>query len=269
MELITSVNNQRVKEVANLKQKKYRTESGTFFAEGLRAVQEAVQYADVTELFYTEAEAGRLDEVLKAAGNVPADTKEKSENKKNANNNNAGTAKKRNEAANGIRMYQVDEKVMAKLSDTKAPQGVLAVIRTPEQNLRQLRPGTASDNNAPVIILDRVQDPGNLGTIIRTADAVGALGLILLEGCVDAYSPKVVRASMGSLFHLPVVQDVTAEEALTWCYRNGYEPAATALKNAQNVYKADISKKMAFLFGNEANGVAEELQAVRQRKFYR
>ena len=268
MELITSVNNQRVKEVANLKQKKYRTESGTFFAEGLRAVQEAVQYADVTELFYTEAEAGRLDEVLKSAGNVPADTKEKSENKKNANNNNAGTAKKRNEAANGIRMYQVDEKVMAKLSDTKAPQGVLAVIRTPEQNLRQLRPGTASDNNAPVIILDRVQDPGNLGTIIRTADAVGALGLILLEGCVDAYSPKVVRASMGSLFHLPVVQDVTAEEALTWCYRNGYEPAATALKNAQNVYKADISKKMAFLFGNEANGVAEELQAAAETRLF-
>ena len=268
MELITSVNNQRVKEVANLKQKKYRTESGTFFAEGLRAVQEAVQYADVTELFYTEAEAGRLDEVLKAAGNVPADTKEKSENKKNANHNNAGTAKKRNEAANGIRMYQVDEKVMAKLSDTKAPQGVLAVIRTPEQNLRQLRPGTASDNNAPVIILDRVQDPGNLGTIIRTADAVGALGLILLEGCVDAYSPKVVRASMGSLFHLPVVQDVTAEEALTWCYRNGYEPAATALKNAQNVYKADISKKMAFLFGNEANGVAEELQAAAETRLF-
>ena len=266
MELITSVNNQRVKEVANLKQKKYRTESGTFFAEGLRAVQEAVQYADVTELFYTEA--GRLDEVLKAAGNVPADTKEKSGNMNNVNHNNAGTAKKRNEASNGIRMYQVDEKVMAKLSDTKAPQGVLAVIRTPEQNLRQLRPGTASDNNAPVIILDRVQDPGNLGTIIRTADAVGALGLILLEGCVDAYSPKVVRASMGSLFHLPVVQDVTAEEALTWCYRNGYEPAATALKNAQNVYKADISKKMAFLFGNEANGVAEELQAAAETRLF-
>ena len=268
MESITSVNNQRVKEVANLKQKKYRMESGTFFAEGLRAVQEAVQYADVTELFYTEAEAGRLDEVLKAAGNVPADTKEKSGNMNNVNHNNAGTAKKRNEAANGIRMYRVDEKVMAKLSDTKAPQGVLAVIRTPEQNLRQLRPGTASDNNAPVIILDRVQDPGNLGTIIRTADAVGALGLILLEGCVDAYSPKVVRASMGSLFHLPVVQDVTAEEALTWCYRNGYEPAATALKNAQNVYKADISKKMAFLFGNEANGVAEELQAAAETRLF-
>lgn len=268
MELITSVNNQRVKEVANLKQKKYRTESGTFFAEGLRAVEEAVQYADVTELFYTEAEAGRLDEVLKAAGNVPADTKEKSGNMNNVNHNNAGIAKKRNEASNGIRMYQVDEKVMAKLSDTKAPQGVLAVIRTPEQNLRQLRPGTASDNNAPVIILDRVQDPGNLGTIIRTADAVGALGLILLEGCVDAFSPKVVRASMGSLFHLPVVQDVTAEEALTWCYRNGYEPAATALKNAQNVYKADISKKMAFLFGNEANGVAEELQAAAETRLF-
>ncbi len=175
MELITSVNNQRVKEVANLKQKKYRTESGTFFAEGLRAVQEAVQYADVTELFYTEAEAGRLDESLKNAENNPAAAKETSvKHKNNTKNGNAGTAKKRNEVANEICRYQVDEKVMAKLSDTKAPQGVLAVIRTPEQSLRHLRPGTASDNNAPVIILDRVQDPGNLGTIIRTADAVGA-----------------------------------------------------------------------------------------------
>ena len=266
MEFITSVNNQRVKEVANLKQKKYRTESGAFFAEGLRAVKEAVQYADVTELFFTDAEAEQVDAILKTAGHDAVAAKKKDSDRHNAQNQNAGTDKVKNK--NGIRLYQVDGKVMAKLSDTKAPQGILAVIRTPEQSLRQLRPGTASDNNAPVIILDRVQDPGNLGTIIRTADAVGALGIIMLDGCVDAYSPKAVRSSMGSLFHLPVVQDVTAEEALTWCYRNGYEPAATALKNAQNVYKADISKKMAFIFGNEANGVAEELQAAAETRLF-
>lgn len=238
MELITSVNNQRVKEVADLKQKKYRTESGLFFAEGLRAVQEAMQYAEVTDLFFTAAEEGKLQGTLKIA-------KEK-----------------------GSRLYQADDKVMAKLSDTKTPQGVLAVIRIPEQSLQKLRPGTASDNNVPVIILDRIQDPGNLGTIIRTADAVGALGIILLEGCVDAYSPKVVRASMGSLFHLPVIQDVFPEEALTWCYRHGYEPAATAIQGATNLYKADISKKMAFIFGNEANGVAEELQAAAETRLF-
>ena len=270
MEIITSVNNQRVKDIANLKQKKYRTESGIFFAEGLRAVKEAVQYADVTGLFFTKTEEDKLNEILKIA-----ETK-------------------------GVQIYCVDEKVMAKLSDTKTPQGVLAVIKMPENNLQQLRPGAFAkkmaqqnknaeqavkgntpqkvkespaqqfelDNNAPVLILDRVQDPGNLGTIIRTADAVGALGIILLDGCVDAFSPKVVRASMGSLFHLPVVQDVTAEEALTWCYRNGYEPAATALSNAQNVFKADISKKTAFIFGNEANGVSEELQAAAETRLF-
>ena len=270
METITSVNNSRVKDVANLKQKKYRTESGAFFAEGLRAVKEAVQFADVADLFFTKTEEEKLNEISKIA------------------------------EAKGTRLYCVDEKVMAKLSDTKTPQGVLAVIKMPENDLRQLNPGAFAkiiarrkknaepdtkvnalyneranpvqqfelDNNAPVLILDRVQDPGNLGTIIRTADAVGALGTILLEGCVDAFSPKVVRASMGSLFHLPVVQDVTAEEALTWCYRNGYEPAATALNHAQNVYKADISKKMAFIFGNEANGVAEELQAAAETRLF-
>lgn len=238
MEIITSVNNQRVKDVANLKQKKYRTETGAFFAEGLRAVIEAVQFADLSELFFIKTEENKLTEIIKTA-------EEK-----------------------GVRLYCVDEKVMAKLSDTKAPQGVLAVIKMPKDRLQKLRPGTVSDNNAPVVILDRVQDPGNLGTIIRTADAVGALGIILLEGCVDAFSPKVVRASMGSLFHLPVIQDVFPEEALTWCYRHGYEPAATALKNAQNMYKADLSKKMAFIFGNEANGVAEELQAAAETRLF-
>ncbi|HBX74561.1 MAG TPA: rRNA methyltransferase [Acidaminococcaceae bacterium] len=238
MEIITSVNNQRVKDVANLKQKKFRMETGTFFAEGLRSVKEAVQYADVTDLFFTKTEEETLRDIVNEA-------EEK-----------------------GVHLYCVDEKVMAKLSDTKTPQGVLAVIRMPANNLRQLRPGTASDNNAPVIILDRVQDPGNLGTIIRTADAVGALGIILLEGCVDAYSPKVVRASMGSLFHLPVIQNVFSEEALAWCYRHGYEPAATALKNAHTIYKADLSKKMAFIFGNEANGVSEELQAAAETRLF-
>ena len=252
MELITSVNNQRVKDIADLKQKKYRMESGLFFAEGLRAVQEAAQYAEVTDLFFTAAEEKKLTEILNAA-------KEK-----------------------GARLYQADDKVMAKLSDTKTPQGVLAVIRIPEQSLQKLRPGVMlriadkqnqsarveTDNNAPVIILDRIQDPGNLGTIIRTADAVGALGIILLEGCVDAYSPKVVRASMGSLFHLPVVQEIFPEEALTWCYRHGYEPAATAMQGAANLYKADISKKMAFIFGNEANGVSEELQAAAETRLF-
>ena len=238
MESITSVNNQRIKDIANLKQKKYRTESGTFFAEGLRAVQEALDYADLTDLFFTKTEEDKLNEILK------------------------------NAEAKGVRLYCVDEKVMLKLSDTKTPQGVLAVIRMPEQSLQKLRPGTASDNNAPVIILDRIQDPGNLGTIIRTADAVGALGIIMLEGCVDAYSPKTVRASMGSLFHLPVVQDVFPEEALTWCYCHGYEPVATAMKGAANLYKADISKKMAFIFGNEANGVSEELQAAAETRLF-
>ena len=256
MELITSVNNQRVKEVANLKQKKFRAESGTFFAEGLRAVNEALQYADVTDLFFVKTEESKMGEVIKHA-------EEK-----------------------GVRLYQVDDKVMAKLSDTKTPQGVLAVIRMPATRLQQLQPAfvakkrsvgngndTATalpdvDNNAPVVILDRIQDPGNLGTVIRTADAAGAMGIVLLEGCVDAFSPKVVRASMGSLFHLPVVQEVSAEEALTWCYGHGYEPAATAMTGASNLYKTDLSRKMAFILGNEANGVSEELQAAAETRLF-
>ena len=118
METITSVNNSRVKDVANLKMKKYRTECGAFFAEGLRAVTEAVHYADVTDLFFTKTEEEKLRDILKLA-------EEK-----------------------GARLYCVDEKVMAKLSDTKSPQGVLAVIKRPENNLQQVRPGVFAKKKA-------------------------------------------------------------------------------------------------------------------------
>ena len=185
MESITSVNNPQVKAAANLKNKKFRTETGTFVAEGLRAVREAIAYGRVESLFVTEDEAECLGDWLDKA------------------------------ASQGTRLYRVDGKVMTRLSDTKTPQGVLAVAAMPRTGLADLRPGP-EDPEAPVVILDRIQDPGNLGTIIRTADAAGALAVLLLEGCVDAYSPKVVRATMGSLFHLPLVWSRCGAWCSTW-----------------------------------------------------
>ena len=96
----------------------------------------------------------------------------------------------------------------------------------------------------------------------------GALGVILLAGSADVYSPKVVRASMGSIFHLPLVQGIEPEAALTWCTRYGYTTAAASLTAAEELYKVDLSRKMAFILGNEANGVTSELQAASDTRLY-
>lgn len=240
MEVISGVNNPRVKAAAELKQKKYREEKGLFLVEGLRAVEEAVAYGDVASLFVISGqESERQKKVLQQA------------------------------AEKGVALYQVDEKIMHKISDTKTPQGIVAVVRMPPDDLCRLQPaaGTAEDT-APVLILDRIRDPGNVGTIIRTADAVGALGVILLAGSVDAYSPKVVRASMGSIFHLPLVQGIEPEAALTWCMRYGYTTAAASLTVAEELYKVDLSQKMAFILGNEANGVSTALQETAAMRLY-
>lgn len=156
------------------------------------------------------------------------------------------------------KLYQVTDAVLAKLSDTQAPQGLIAVAGLPENNLKLLPDRAAT---APLVVLDRVQDPGNLGTMIRTADAVGAAAVLLLGGSVDVYSPKVVRASMGSLFHVPVIEQLSEKELLAFCRERGYQLAVTTLEASQSLYTADLRQPLALVIGNEANGVSASLQA--------
>lgn len=262
MELITSVNNQLVKESSQLKQKKYREEAGAFLVEGLRAVEEAVAAGKVQRLFFTPADDLRVQELLHLA-----------------------------EAA-GASLYQTDGKVMSKLSDTQCPQGLVAVVELPRLTLAEVavragcstaveKAGAAPAKKSvfsagfaakhheglpagayrPLVVLDRVQDPGNLGTIIRTADAVGAAGLVLLKGTADAFAPKVVRASMGSLFHLPLVSGVSEEELTAWCHEIGYTLAACSLEGAKDLYQTDLTRRLALVLGNEAGGLSPALEA--------
>lgn len=112
------------------------------------------------------------------------------------------------------------------------------------------------------VVLDGVQDPGNAGTIIRTADAAGASGVILTKGSVDIYDEKTVRATMGSLFHLPVVSGVSAEELTAWAKERGLQLYAAALDVAARPhFSCDFTKPTAIVFGNEGNGVSTELLA--------
>ena len=99
-----------------------------------------------------------------------------------------------------------------------------------------------------LLVLDRVTDPGNIGTMLRTADAAGVGGLLLLHGCADVYAPKTVRASMGSLFHLPVLSGLSEELLVQAARKAGYELLVTCLDGADNLYKADLQGRLALLW---------------------
>ncbi|NNU83246.1 RNA methyltransferase [Geobacillus sp. BMUD] len=146
----------------------------------------------------------------------------------------------------------VTEAVMKAISSTETPQGIMAVCRQAAAEL--------GDVNTALLI-DAVQDPGNLGTMIRTADAAGIDAVILGEGCADLYNPKVVRATQGSLFHLPVVKGDLAQ----WIARfqkRGIPVYGTALENAVDYRTVRPSLSFALLVGNEGSGVRRELLAM-------
>lgn len=230
---ITSVNNPLVKATAELKQKKYRLERGLFLAEGLRTVEEAVKGKTVVEIFYTAIEDARTRSCLELA------------------------------ASQNVELHCVSEKVMEKLSDTASPQGIIAVCRVVMPDLEELL-----TKGVMLLVLDRVGDPGNVGTMLRTADAAGLGGIILLKGSVDVYAPKTVRASMGSLFHLPVIAGLSENKLIATCHDYGYELLVTCLDGATNLYKTDLGGRMAFVMGNEANGVSESLLKAADKRVF-
>jgi TrmH family RNA methyltransferase len=149
----------------------------------------------------------------------------------------------------GVRVVRVPEDVMASISPMEAPQGALFLCRLPEKKVFQPQKG--------MLILDGIQDPGNLGTMLRTADALD-VPVCLLEGCADPYSHKVVRSSMGAVFRTPVVQ-ATWAEVQAGCKAAGIPLAVTALsERAKDLRNADV-KEMAVVIGSEGQGVRKEI----------
>ncbi len=155
----------------------------------------------------------------------------------------------------GIPVVEVAPHVLAAVSEVETPQGVVAVVRRRALPLEPLlqRPELL------LLVVDRVQDPGNLGTMIRTADAAGASAVVLLPGTADPYNPKAVRASMGSLFHLPVVE--WSLERLRALLRRGVRLLATDPAGPVDFREADYRRPLAIAVGHEAEGVSA---AVRQ-----
>ena len=153
------------------------------------------------------------------------------------------------EVPSHVRQVQVPPDVMASISPMETPQGALFLCRLPEKTEFRPKPG--------MLLLDGIQDPGNIGTILRTADAL-EVPVVLLEGCADPYSHKVVRSSMGAVFRTPVIQS-TWEQVSAACKEAGIPVAVTALSDrAMDIRKADLSQ-MAVVIGSEGRGVRKEI----------
>lgn len=159
----------------------------------------------------------------------------------------------------GVPVSCVPPRVFAACAETDAPQGILLLLQRPPR--RALTDLVHAAEKAPFYLaLDRVQDPGNVGMILRTADAAGAAGVILLRGCADVYSSKVVRATMGSLFYVPFISGVDDEELLRFAQEQSlYLYAAACDADAVTHFAADLCRPTIVVLGNEANGVSERL----------
>ena len=154
-----------------------------------------------------------------------------------------------------IRQVQVPEDVMASISPVKTPQGVLFTCRLPQALLPQTLTGRR------YVLLDGVQDPGNVGTILRTLDAAGFDGCILTPGCADPFAPKTMRATMGSLFRVPMTFVENSAEAARWLRTNGWAVIGAELRGQPFYQRGTRPDKLCVLIGNEGAGLTEEILA--------
>jgi TrmH family RNA methyltransferase len=152
-------------------------------------------------------------------------------------------------------VYTFAPKLFDNISETVTPQGVIAVVYMHNYTLGDV---LRMDRDC-VILCEALQDPGNIGTVIRTAHAAALGGVILTKGCCDLYNPKIVRSTMTGMMSIPVVQNVTAKEAVELFRKNGYGIVAGALTDTtENLYETSLSGKQLIIIGNEGNGVTED-----------
>ena len=150
-----------------------------------------------------------------------------------------------------VRLFRVPEDVMASISPMESPQGALFLCRLPEKKAYAPTPGC--------LLLDGIQDPGNLGTIVRMAEGAGVTGIIMSSNTVDIYNPKTIRSTMGSLYRVPVIYVDDICEAADVCKSKGVTVYAAHLKGTDNYNKKDYTNPTAFMIGNEGNGLTDKL----------
>ncbi|MEG0773163.1 RNA methyltransferase [Clostridium sp.] len=222
MQHITSKDNNLIKETKKLKDKKYRNEKGLFIIEGFRFVEEALKSNFYIETIFIS------ENIISKFSDYGLE----------------------NCLKEGTKVVSLPEGVFRSISSTDSPQGILAVVK--------IKSDEVFNNTNNYVLIDKVQDPGNLGTIIRTAHAAGYSGIILTKGTVDLYNEKTLRSTMGSIFNIPIIEDkdLSFTEELR---NNGYKLVCSSLETDYNFYDIDFTQKLIISVGNEGNGISEEL----------
>ncbi len=225
---ITNPGNPQIVEVRKLDQRKHREEQGRFLVEGLQLLTMALDAgAEPLDVFYAEE--------LFTGQQAPALVERFSRSP--------------------ARLLPVAPRVMERLSERDAPQGIVATFRLYEKSLGDL----SLSGRELVVVLDRLQDPGNAGTLIRTADAAGAAAIVMLEPCVDPFDPKTVRGTMGSLFNVPLVRTGDPRQLAEWLRGRGFRLVGAAAHEGvlwgDGLWKGGV----ALVLGNEARGLSPDV----------
>ncbi len=231
MQVITSKDNEIIKNIKKLKEKKYRDQTGEYIIEGIKLVEEAIsENAKINKIVVCED--------CENDGNIPKELMY--------------------EIAKYDCIY-VSKKIFESISDVNTPQGILAVIKkcSGEEEI--------SYDEDIIVVLDGIQDPGNLGTILRTVDSIGLKQIVLSEKCADPYNPKVVRSTMGAIFRVNIIQSKNIINSLKDIKKNKYKLLATSLETNESIYDVDFNKKT-IIIGNEANGVSKEVFEIVDKK---
>ena len=219
---------ERVKALLGSRGKKFRKEEKQFIADGIQSVREAlapkIDSAPVVErLYVTDQGMAKLQEEIDS------------------------------EVLSEVEIFPVTDEVMKAMADTESPQGILALCSFREMNLYKL----AALTPTRLAYFWEVQDPGNSGTVIRTGDACGFDAVLFSDKSVDIFSPKTVRATVGSLWHLPIVESVTLDELFTFARENEFTTIAMAGEAIDSFLDMEIPEKTLLIFGNEARGLPE------------
>ena len=154
------------------------------------------------------------------------------------------------------KVFYLSDRLFDRLSQTETSQGVIAAVKKPEFSQEEF---TDKNDCSNYVVLDRLQDPGNIGTIIRTADAAGYGLIIAMKGTADVFSPKVVRAATGSLFRMPVVFMDSVDELMEFTRAAGKKLVATCFDTDRYYYDENLKENIALIIGNEGNGISREL----------
>jgi len=224
-EVLTNVRAPKVARARRLLKRGFRESDGAFLAEGPQACREAALAGKVTELFLTQEALDRYPEIVATVEN------------------------------SGAEITLCNSTVIEQFSSTVTPQGMTAIVRMWDQNPDAIFQASAK----LVVALTSVRDPGNAGSVIRVADAAGAAGVIMSNDSVDLFNPKVVRASVGSLFHLPIAIGQELSGTIAAARANGMQVLAADAGGVSLYGGADLTKPTLWIFGNEAWGIPKEV----------